>query len=187
MILDLKMTSPSHIVNRAMSLMKAHVRYSQNLAVEFTHLIEDYEKMVASPINAQEAVDIAKEPLENDSIDLTRPCSVEQTAVIYKEAVNQSYEDLISNNPVVKLQRMCNKELEKRLSITKIKKRELTSTYVGGKSFECSICNRQLGNKSAFIRHMKVHKERNPYKCTTCSKMFCRKGFLDLHSRIHMD
>ena len=184
MNLDLKMTSPTHIVNRAMSLMKAHVRYSQNLAAEFTHLIEDYEKMVAS-INAQEAVDIAKEQL--DPIDLTRPCSVEQTAVIYKEAVNQSYEDLISNNPVVKLKRMCNIELEKRRSIAKIKKRELPSIYEGGKSLECSICVRQFGNKAAFLRHMTVHEEKNPYKCTICSKKFCRKGFLDLHSRIHMD
>jgi hypothetical protein len=32
-----------------MSLMNAHVKYSQNLAVEFSHLIKDYEEFVEAP------------------------------------------------------------------------------------------------------------------------------------------
>ncbi len=60
--LDLKMASLNNIIKRAMSLMKAHLEYSQNLAVEFSDLIKDYEELVEAPedivIKAQEEVEI---------------------------------------------------------------------------------------------------------------------------------
>jgi len=40
--LDFKMTTLNNIIKRAMSLMKAHVQYSQSLATEFSHLIKDF-------------------------------------------------------------------------------------------------------------------------------------------------
>ncbi len=43
------MTALNNIMKRAMSLMKAHVQYSQSLAVEFSHLIKDYEELVEVP------------------------------------------------------------------------------------------------------------------------------------------
>ncbi len=43
------MTSLNNIIQRAMSLIKAHVQYSQNLAVEFSHLMKDYEELVEAP------------------------------------------------------------------------------------------------------------------------------------------
>jgi len=43
------MTTLNNIIKRAMLLMKAHVEYSQNLAVDFSHLIKDYEELVEVP------------------------------------------------------------------------------------------------------------------------------------------
>jgi hypothetical protein len=41
-------TTLYNIIKRAMALMKAHVQYSQNLAVEFSHLIKDCEELQQS-------------------------------------------------------------------------------------------------------------------------------------------
>ena len=55
------MASLNTIIKRAMSLMKAHVQYSQSLAAEFADLIQDYEVLVEAPeeiaLDAQEEVD----------------------------------------------------------------------------------------------------------------------------------
>ena len=55
------MTNLNNIIKRAMSLMKAHVQYSQSLAAEFADLIQDYEVLVEAPeeiaLDAQEEVD----------------------------------------------------------------------------------------------------------------------------------
>jgi len=62
-----KMTALNNIIKRAMSLMKAHVQYSQNLAIEFSHLIKDYELLIESPAEIVPAV---------QELDLETVCTV---------------------------------------------------------------------------------------------------------------
>jgi len=62
--------------------MKAHVPYSQNLAVEFSHLIKDYEELVEAIVplvqEVQEEFDLEavcvvfEELMENESIAVLR-------------------------------------------------------------------------------------------------------------------
>ncbi len=43
------MATLNNIIKRIMSLMNAHVQYSQSLAAEFADLIKDYEVLVETP------------------------------------------------------------------------------------------------------------------------------------------
>jgi hypothetical protein len=103
------MITLNNIVKRAMSLMKTHVEYSQNLAVEFSRLIKDLEELVEAPedivVDAQEEVDLEafcgvfEKLMENEPIVVLRalwPCGVEENAeeeVIGQATVEQPHEN----------------------------------------------------------------------------------------------
>ena len=39
--------------------------------------------------------------------------------------------------------------------------------------YECLICSGTYSSKKSLSRHMVIHKEDNPYKCTNCGRRFC--------------
>ncbi len=99
------MTTLNNIVKRAMSLMKAHVQYSQNLAAEFADLIQDYEVLVESPeeieFDSQQEFDLEAVCAVFEKLMDSEPIAVLRTlrpfvdengeaAVIKHEAVEQS-------------------------------------------------------------------------------------------------
>ena len=80
------MTSINHFLNRTMSLMKAHVQYSQDLANEFSQIIHDYEEFVESEQRNDES------PLEatTNSLDSARiqAVCIKIEALMEKEPVH---------------------------------------------------------------------------------------------------
>jgi len=103
------MTALNNIIKRVMSMMKAHVQYSQSLAAGFADLIKDYEDLVEVPevieLDALEEVDLEavcavfEELMENEPIAVLRelwPCGVGENAeegFIDKEASEHSNEN----------------------------------------------------------------------------------------------
>ncbi len=182
------MTNLNNIIKRAMSLMKAHVQYSQSLATEFSHLIKDYEDLVQAPeiieLDAQEEVELEavsaefEELMDNEPISVLRalmPYGVEENTeevVIEKEAVQQSHE---------------NKELVGYRTI-RTKKRILCRSkkvHSTKKKYECSICRKRFDQKSHLDKHTIVHTGKKQYECTFCKKRFGQKSVLERHTKIH--
>jgi len=213
------MTSLNNIIKRAMSLMRAHVQYSQTLAVEFADLIKDYEELVEAPEDivpevqeVQEEVDLEavcavfEELMENEPIAVLRalrPNGVDKNAeevVNELEAVEQSNEDLITNNLVEETHPLCGEELVNRRFI-RIKKPQLpvsskdVKSFPGGnchrrvnsrkKKFECSICDKSFSFKSHLGKHTRFHAEMKSFECSICGYVFSLKSSLEAHTRIH--
>ena len=121
-----------------MSLMKAHVRYSQGLATEFAHLIQDYEEFVVSELRIEESqLEAAyasaqaeaveneaaciklKELMEKEPIEMLSRLRHQRVkknieAGVNLEAVKQIYEDLISYNSIDELRSLFIDELRKK-------------------------------------------------------------------------
>jgi len=169
------MTALNNIIKRAMSLMKAHVQYSQSLAVQFADLIKDYEDLVEAPevieLDAQEEFDLAavcavfEELMENEPIAVLRalrPYGVEE----YAE------EDLISNNSVEELH-LFDSEEEAGIRRSRIIR------------FKCAFCGKSFRHKGDLDRHVSVHTQEMPFVCTICGKRFGYKYRLVQHARDH--
>ncbi len=139
------MTNLNIIIKRAMSLMKAHVEYSQNLAAEFSHLIKDYEVLIESTAEivpaVQEEVDLEavctvfEELMENEPIDVLRtlrPYGVEENA---EEAAIEpvAVEKLHENKESVRTKKLilCR---SKKVHLTKNKQYSLTRKGFSHKS-----------------------------------------------------
>jgi hypothetical protein len=180
------MTSLNNIIKRALSLIKAHVQYSQSLAAEFSHLTKDYEELVEAPevieLEAQEKVDLEtvcavfEELMDNEPIDVLRalwPYGVivdAEEEVIGNKAVEESNENAV------------------RYPSTRARKRILsrhTNVHSTKKIFECSICYKCFGKKCHLNDHTRIHTEEKPFQCTICSKSFFKKGVLDRHTKVH--
>jgi DNA-directed RNA polymerase subunit RPC12/RpoP len=180
------MTNLNNIIKRAMSLMKAHVQYSQNLAAEFSHLIKDYEVLIESPAEivpaVQEEVDLEavcakfEELMENEPIDLLRALR----PIIAGEPVERSDGELIINNLPVDIPG-CIEEIENIQSMNVM----LPFSSEEGTLFKCSICDKQFAHRYTLNRHRKVHSQERPYECTICSKRFGHKWNLKSHIQIH--
>jgi len=97
------MTTLNEIIKRAMSLMKAHVQYSQSLAAEFTHLIKDYEELVEAP------EDIV--PDAQEEVDLEAVCAV--------------FEELMENEPIAVLQALRPNGVDKNVEEAVIDQKEV--------------------------------------------------------------
>jgi len=199
------MNSLANIHKRAMALMKAHVQYSQNLAVEFSHLIKDYEELVETPedivIKAQEEVDLEavcnvfEELMENEPIAVLRtliPFLDEnaETAGIKHGAVEQSHEnaeesvenEFISDEPPVEL-----------FDFDSVEPRSLIQNCVSSgdkevhlKQFECSVCNKKFNRRNYLRVHMRNHTGVKPFECLLCSWRFTTNGKLKRHAKIHI-
>jgi len=152
------MTSLNNIIKRAMSLMRAHVQYSQSLASEFSGLIKDYEELVEAPEVivpvTQEEVDLEaicavfEELMENEPIAVLRalrPNGVDENAeeeVYELEGLERSNEYLITNNLVEELDPLCGEE---RFMI--IKKPQLPVSSKEVKSFPVDNCHRRVNSR----------------------------------------
>lgn len=53
------------------------------------------------------------------------------------------------------------------------------------KTYECTVCGKQLLKKSNLERHFRSHTGEKPYECFTCHKRFTRKDILVNHLRTH--
>jgi hypothetical protein len=200
------MTSLANILKRAMALMKAHVQYSQNLAVEFSDLIKDYEKLVETPedivIKAQEEVDLEavcnvfEELMENEPIAVLRaliPFLDEnaETAGIKHEAVEQSHEnaeesvenELISDEPPVKLFNF--DAVEPRSIIQNCVSSGDKEVHSKIKQFECSLCDKKFNRKNYLRVHIRNHTGVKQFECSVCNKKFNRRNYLREHIRNH--
>jgi len=172
------MTTLNEIIKRAMSLMKAHVQYSQNLAVEFSHLIKDYEELVEAPEDivpdAQEEVDLEavcavfEELMGNEPIDVLR--------ALWPLGVDKNVEEAVIEDKSVG-----SRSIRTKKRITSRKKK----IHWTIKKLECSICNKRFCDKSALGKHSKIHMGEKPFECPICSKRFIFKSYLKAHTRVH--
>ncbi len=197
------MTSLNNIIKQAMSLMKAHVQYSQNLAVQFSQLIQNYEELIEAPedielydqegVGLEAACAVFDELMENEPIDVMRalrPDGLDENAgeeFIKQEAVDQSNEDF-TNNLVEESHPMCSGELVKRRVIGfKKPQPPVSSKRVKARkqTFECSICGKCFSQKGSLDIHTRVHAGEKPFECLICGKCFSLKISLDGHTRIH--
>ncbi len=195
------MTILNTIIKRAMSLMKAHVQYSQSLATEFSHLIKDYEDLVQAPeiieLDAQEEVELEavcaefEELMDNEPIAVLRslrPYGVEVNTE--KETFKHPYVEVIANNFVEKSLHLCSKEVENRRS-RRIKKRKGSCKNISknlhplNALYPSTICSKRSTNKISMKSHTTVHTGEKPYNCTFCSKKFSQKSYLKDHTRVH--
>jgi len=193
--------------------MKAHVQYSQSLAVEFSHLIKDYEELVEVPevieLDAQDEFDLEavcavfEELIENEPIVVLRelwPCGLVENAeerFIDKEASehsNESAEELVVSRTI--RTKKCITSHKKKVHSTRNKQSSISKKrfsysdlkrrakyHAGNKLFECAVCGKRLGNKSKLETHTRVHTGEKPFKCLTCSKRFNQKHHLDRHTK----
>jgi len=197
------MTTLNNIIKRAMLLMKAHVKYSQNLAVEFSHLIKDYEELIEVPevivsevqgeVDFESVCAVFEKLMENEPIAVLRelwPCGEVENAeekAIKQEAVEQSQEnagesvenELISNNPLVE-------------SLSFVAIQPLKNCILSGhkefhpiKPFECSVCSKRFAHKCNLETHNRVHTGEKPFECSVCMKRFSQKSHLESHFRTH--
>jgi len=199
------MTALNNIIKRAMSLMKAHVEYSQNLAVEFSHLIKDYEVLIESTADivtevqeVQEEVELEaicavfEELMENEPIDVLRtlrPYGVKENAeeaAIEPVAVEQLYDGLITSNSVEKVCSFVSEKFGMRRS-RRIKKRQLPVFPEGDTPFQCSISpyrHKKIHSEKKSIR-TRIYSGKRPFECSICRKRFGQKSCLEVHTRIH--
>ncbi len=169
------------IIKRAMSLMNAHVQYSQSLAAEFADLIKDDEVLDETPaeieLDAQEEVDIEavcgvfEELMKNEPIAVLRVLRSNGVAENTEEEVF-GQEELVGYRTI--RARRINRRHQKKVHSTK-------------KNFKCKICRKKFCTKSSLNRHIIRHTGAKPFECAICSKRFERKSSLDVHSEIHTD
>jgi len=165
--------------------MKAHVEYSQILAVEFSHLIKDYEELVEDPedivIKAQEEVDLEavcavfEKLMENEPITVLRALRPNVVDEDVMAAVERSNEELVTNNLVEEIHPLCGEELVKRRSM-RIKKPQLPVSSETVKSLQFSVDNNC---------HKLVKSKKKKFECTICGKRFYRKHNLKIHTSVH--
>jgi uncharacterized Zn-finger protein len=202
-----------------MSLMKTHVQYSQNLAVEFSHLMKDYEELVEAPEvilpavqEVQEEVDLEavcavfEELMDNEPIAVLRALRSNgvhedvMAAVIEQEELEESNEDLITNNLLEESHSLCSEErrflrLKKPqllVSSTKVKSFQFSvdnnrHMLVNSKkkTFECTICGKGFSLKANRDVHTRVHTGEKPFECAICGKNFSQQGVMKRHNKIH--
>jgi len=193
--------------------MKAHVEYSQILAVEFSHLIKDYEELVEDPedivIKAQEEVDLEavcavfEKLMENEPITVLRALRPNVVDEDVMAAVERSNEELVTNNLVEEIHPLCGEELVKRRSM-RIKKPQLPVSSETVKSlqfsvdnnchklvkskkkkFKCSMCGKGFSEKGSRNIHARIHTGEKPFECTICCKRFYQKYNLKIHTSVH--
>jgi len=202
------MTTVNNIIKRAMSLMKAHVQYSQNLAAEFADLIQDYEVLVESPaeieLDSQEEFDLEavcavfEELMDNEPINVLRALRpfVDENAeagVIKHEAVEQStenaQEEFIEQKTVQKLdenvEEIIKHEAEEQTNheqsvelISKKPSLELPGYVAVQPSVKINNCVLSGRKKVNSIRE-------GPFECSICKKRFCTKKKLGKHNKLN--
>ncbi len=171
-----------NILKRIMSMMKAHLEYSQNLALEFSDLIKDYEELNEVPENiVVEAVCDEFEELVENGHD---PKAVEQSR--NKElVVSQSIRIKNRKSNRNKNIHSTKKKLQLKISRKRSCDKNTQDIHTGQKPFECSICNMRFRLKWILGRHTRIHTSEKPFKCLICNKKFVCKSDLDRHTRIH--
>jgi len=182
--------------------VRIYVKYSQNLAVEFSHLIKDYEELVEVPEvilpavqEVQEEVDLEafcvvfEELMENEPIAVLRelwPCGVVENAEeedFGNEANEQSHENVEIS---VVSRSIRNKKWISSISRKRFcDKNYLRGVYTKEKPFECTICGKRFDRKGSVDSHTRVHTGEKHFKCSICSKSFGQKSDLKRHTRIH--
>jgi len=169
--------------------MKAHLEYSQNLAVEFSDLIKDYEELVEAPedivIKAQEEVEIEAVCEEFEELMKREPIAVLRALRPYG-LVENAEEEVFGQGEA----EVSHENAEELVGYRTIRSRTRVyrrhkKVHSTNKNFKCSICNKRFGTKSYLNDHARVHTGEKPYECTICSKKFRQKCYLKLHSRIH--
>ncbi len=53
------------------------------------------------------------------------------------------------------------------------------------KPFKCTVCPSNFSQSGHLMRHMGIHNGEKPYKCTICRSNFTQSGDLQRHMKIH--
>jgi len=66
-----------------------------------------------------------------------------------------------------------------------IQTEDITEHHYKPRLYLCTVCDKRFTQKTALIRHKRIHNGEKPFICTVCDKRFIRKWHLNNHKRIH--
>jgi DNA-directed RNA polymerase subunit RPC12/RpoP len=194
------MTNIERLLSRTISIFKAHVLYSQNLATEFSLIVQEYDNLLKS-----EAI--------NEEIDQVGLKHIDQTLKVEKAV--EDFEQLIKKEPIERLWlletnratvkndsrtniiwdsrlkrfRRSSKRIIKNKALSEevnIKQGKLSPKKCAGeKSCKCDICGENFSTKGNLKTHMRNHSGEKPYECPECFKRFKQLSNLRQHARNH--
>lgn len=58
--------------------------------------------------------------------------------------------------------------------------------HVEGKPFKCSVCKKSFSHRGNLNQHYRIHTGEKPYVCQICSKAFTQKSNLQMHMKKHL-
>ena len=196
------------LLNRTLSLIKAHTDQSQKLSEEYTNLQKAYSNHIRSKtsgtLNCAIELEDAKVLHETSETVLVRTEERDKAELMF--------ENLMGDEPVEKLLDLWNVQNKEEVSSEGIssqfshqpkyklrsqrvmvpmvlKKQQHSKPSYGpvdtSNRFKCHICNKVSLHKGHLNVHMRVHSDLKPFGCTICPLKFSISCNLETHMQTH--